>query len=71
MTIREKEESSSFEFLKGLHKVLDDYPEIEEWLVAIFSAQSSLMEFFKNNPAKEVRKLLALWISELINKLNL
>jgi hypothetical protein len=36
--------------------------------VIIFAAQSSLMEFFKNNPAKEVKKLLAHWVAELANQ---
>ena len=56
---------ASFRFLKKIHPVVLKYPEICEWTVKILVAQKSLLEFFKNNPANQVKKLLASWVIEL------
>lgn len=64
--IREKQEISSFEFLKGLNKNLANFSLVREWICTIFTAQKSLREFFKHNPAKEVRKLLAHWVADIV-----
>lgn len=39
---------------------------VREWIATIFTAQKSLTEFFKNNPAKEVQKLLAHWVADIV-----
>ena len=70
MTIRQKEEAVSFEFLKKLQPTILDYPEVSEWILKIFSAQSSLQEFFKNNPAREIKKLLGNWLVEICKLSN-
>lgn len=42
VTIREKEELIAFSFLKKLHPIILEYPEVCEWIIDIFSAQTSL-----------------------------
>lgn len=41
------------------------FPEVYEWVLEVFSTQESLQEYFKNNPAREIKKLLAGWLVSL------
>lgn len=57
--IREKDKKPAYELAEILRKEIHRSADFAGWLMAVFNDQLTLIEIMKNNPNKDMRKLIA------------
>ena len=58
-SIREKDKKTAFELASFIREEIKISHEFSAWLMDVFNDQPTLLEIIKNNPNKDMRKLLA------------
>jgi hypothetical protein len=58
-SIREKEKKSAFELATVLRNRIAESTDLAKWMIEVFSDTNTINEIFKNNPNKDMRKIVA------------
>jgi hypothetical protein len=62
ITVREKSDNNYYLLLKKIHKKIKKYNELTIYVLKIFSEEKVFEEFYKNNPIREIKRLITNWL---------